>query len=416
MGTLRTIQLHEGVAQMYGRLVEVDKIVLDETTQTSWIQLMPLGSYSHPLFGDLNITPEKVKNIVRNFELNVRETDLDIDYDHKATDGRAAGWIREVQDRGSSGLWGLIEWTAPAFRALRDKEYKYFSPEYTDEWEHPKTGVVHKDVLFGGAITNRPFLKDILPINLSEFPEVVRDNEGGSRMDPKKLRQLLGLKEDATDDEVQAAIDAGIAKAEATSETGSGEGGNEPPEGGGASTETPPAGTETPANEPVTVSASEQAALVQLAETNPAVKALLASQEAQGKQIEELAATAKLSEIKAKFTGFDTGKLTLSPTQRTIAQKLAIKLSDTDTATFFELLTDIVTNGVVELGERGGGRTDPTAANATLAQTFEAAVDKSIQLSEGKLDYITAVEQAALADPAGYEAYRASVMTTGQEG
>ena len=49
-----------------------------------------------------------------------------------------------------------------------NKEWKYFSLEWDDVWEHPD-GIVYEDVVMGGALTNRPVAKNIMPINFSEI-------------------------------------------------------------------------------------------------------------------------------------------------------------------------------------------------------------------------------------------------------
>jgi hypothetical protein len=70
-------------------------------------------------------------------------------------------------------------------------------------------------VLLGGGLTNRPFLKDLLPVNLSEvFTE--EESEQSEKQDNKeeesvneflkKLQKQLGLPESATEDQILAAM------------------------------------------------------------------------------------------------------------------------------------------------------------------------------------------------------------------
>ena len=121
-----------------------------DAAASSWIQAMPLGKYSHPVYGEINITPEKVARFADNVNRKVRGTDLDIDYDHKEYNGEAAGWVKQAEPR-TDGLWILVEWTAKAWEAIKSKAYRYFSPEFDDEWSNPKTGEKYTDVLFGGG-------------------------------------------------------------------------------------------------------------------------------------------------------------------------------------------------------------------------------------------------------------------------
>src|SRR6478752_4132072 len=194
-------------------LVDISKIKFDETAgKGTWIQAMPYNKYQHPVYGEIDLNPERGARFVANVKANVRGQDLDIDYDHKEKDGKAAGWVHDAETR-SDGVYLNVEWTPPALQAIKNKEYRYFSPEFDDEWTDPRDSITYKDVLFGGALTNRPFLKGILPINLSEvFADVSKSNEGGSDMvlTPERLKsyqERLGLGADATEEDVFKALD-----------------------------------------------------------------------------------------------------------------------------------------------------------------------------------------------------------------
>ena len=77
--------------------------------------------------------------------------------------------LREAQPDGTpAGLWGLIRWTPLGVQLLREQTYRYFSPEFTDTWTDPQSGREFHDVLVGGGLTNRPFLKELTPVQLSE--------------------------------------------------------------------------------------------------------------------------------------------------------------------------------------------------------------------------------------------------------
>jgi hypothetical protein len=95
-----------------GYLVDLRGLSFDDATDTStWIQAMTVGEYEHPVHGNIKITPERIQRFAANVNNRVRETDLDIDYDHKAYGGEAAGWVRQAEAR-EDGLWVLVEWTS----------------------------------------------------------------------------------------------------------------------------------------------------------------------------------------------------------------------------------------------------------------------------------------------------------------
>ena len=384
-------------AKRFGYVTDVGDIKFDDATLSSWIQLMPLGSYKHVMHGQIDITPEKVQKFEDNFRKNVRGITLDVDYDHKAHDGKAAGWIQDIQNRGFDGLWGLVKWTQPAYQSLKAGEYKYFSPEFQDEWEHPQSAQTFENVLFGGAITNRPFLKDIQPINLHE---VIRASEGGPVVDPKKLRQMLGLKDDATDDEVEEAL-AKVATASAGETTLTTPPPPTPPPAqspgesapGSGDSGTPPAPA--PAKEPVL--ASEGAAQVkQLTETVAAMQ----------KQLDEQNAARRLSEVKLGFTQMTEGKkFALAPAVVNKAQQLTVQLSEDKGNAFMGLLKEILDGGLIELGERGG-RPNPASGNADPRTMLDTLVTKKLTESQGKLQYVDALELVYAENPSLYESYR----------
>lgn len=120
------------------------------------------------------ISESDLAAIARN--LNARE--VPIDYNHLSAMGngtpeqsKAAGWLKgpasiERFDDRRKALWAWAEFTPACLKALRDREFRYFSPEihWADKDERGKpTGTR----LAAGAIVNRPFLKDLPPITIS---------------------------------------------------------------------------------------------------------------------------------------------------------------------------------------------------------------------------------------------------------
>jgi phage I-like protein len=150
--------------------IDLSDVQLAEGDLT-WLHTMNFGTYQHPKWGSIEFNAERLQRFAQNVKNKVRGIDLDIDYDHKEDPAKgkmAAGWIKDAEVRGN-GLWIAVEWTPEGWKSVQDKEYRYLSPEYQDEWKHNGTGETHRDVLFGAALTNRPFLKDLLPITMAEI-------------------------------------------------------------------------------------------------------------------------------------------------------------------------------------------------------------------------------------------------------
>lgn len=370
----------------YTFAIDLTGIKFDENDETvTWLQAMPLGKFQHPMHGLIDVTPEKIQELADNANAGVRGQDLDIDYDHKAKTTEAAGWIKGAQAR-SDGLWVGVKWTQSALAKLKEGAYRYFSPEFTDQWTNPATQKTHKNVLFGGALTNRPFLKGILPINLSE----VIPNESGERM-LEELRKLLGLPDTATEAEILAAA-----------QTKMGDG------------ETPPAGTEpAPGTEPTAEPEPEPA---------PAPEAVAASEQIKrmSEEIDLLKAANRLSAVTVKLSEVNVAKpgrkFALTPAGAETLKALALDApNETYSDRLFQFAEEVLSKGIVELGERGKGHT--TSENGTSATIrFSEAVAK--HAADNKVDYATAASVVAASEPELYDEYRneAYVRTRGEEG
>jgi phage I-like protein len=372
-----------------GYLIDLNSIKLDdEANMTSWLQAFPYGKYDHPVYGEIDMSPDKAARMQKNFDDNVRGTDLDIDYDHKAHDSVAAGWIRKAEAR-SNGLWIMVEWTKKAWDHIKAKEYKYFSPEFHDEWKHPKTGQVFKDILFGGGITNRPFLKDILPINMSELGMPSERPQEGKGMDPKELRKLLGLPEDATDEVVNTALAERLAAKEEPKEE--------------KKEEKTPAELEAEKRaEAIAASEGLPKEVIQLAESNPAIKALVDHVTALGTQLSATQGALRLSEVASTVKELSEGSNALPAV---VQEDLTKLLSESDVKAaerFTTILKQIQGVGLVKLGETAyTGKAGEGEEDA--AKKFAEEIAK-VMLSD-KLDYAAAAERVASLQPQLYAEY-----------
>ena len=145
----------------------------DVETTKDFFKVLPVGTYQHPKYGELSFTNERINRFADNINQRVRGIDIDVDYDHKndvSKGSKAAGWIRQAKAVDDQGLFVQIDFTESANGEIQDGEWRYFSPEFVDEWTDTH-GKAYQDVLMGAALTNRPFLKDLKPINFSEVYE-----------------------------------------------------------------------------------------------------------------------------------------------------------------------------------------------------------------------------------------------------
>ena len=392
----------------FGNLIDLRGLQFEDAGNgnfSKWIQAMPLGKYMHPMHGVIDITPERVARFADNVNKGVRGQALDIDYDHKQHNGKAAGWVQKAEAR-PDGLWILVEWVKEAWDDIKSGAYRYFSPEFVDEWVHPASQSKFNDVLFGGGITNRPFLKGILPINLSEILAESESETNESNLmftDEQRAALLakLGLAEDADDQTIlMALITAATGGGEqppveqATDETVSSENND------GTAVQPEPGQSQAPTS--VTVKFSED--IVKLAESNPAIKALMDTVEANNKQLREIQNTSTVNAIVKKFA--EKGLALPATALNALTQTIQLSEDDRVTGAVIQMLGKIAEAGLIELGEsdvstpnlhRAGGKVDYTK------QLSEAA---SKLAKEQGISFGDAMVQVAMENPEAYESHR----------
>lgn len=137
-------------------------------TQNPDVQVLRVGKFNHPKYGEFEITPLVLQEMKENYDNKIRGVDIAFDYFHDS-DKEASGWPTELylSDNGNS-LWAKVDWTPLARKKLAEREIRYFSPDFAFKWQDPETGVTYKNVLFGGGLTNRPFVKDMAAIVAAE--------------------------------------------------------------------------------------------------------------------------------------------------------------------------------------------------------------------------------------------------------
>ena len=372
------------------------KFSFDDSSRTSWIQAFPVGTYDHAQYGELIFNQTFFKEIIKNFYANVRGIEPDIDYDHKAHESTAAGWVKDIQDRGPEGVWLKVEWTPRAYQALKDGEYKYFSPEF-GAWENPKTHVVYTDVLLGGGITNRPFLKELAPVNLTELSSAENNNNKGESMKEllKKLSAALGVnlsEDDSADEQTVLTAIQEVLK-----------------QNGDLGTEV--ATLKTTLSEKEKENDGEDAELAKLAEKNPLVKKMLADREADQKRLSDLEQSYRLSEASKQLGEIKVKNQILPPVFVNKASALLAIMPKALSEEMTKVLTELVTVGLVQLGEVGssGGSNrkelneDPTKMTEGSYKKFNDAVQEI--MAKDKVDFVSAAKTVGRTNPGLWDEY-----------
>jgi len=363
-----------------------------------WIHAMRPGTYHHPVYGKLEFDSERLNRFAQSVNDKVRGIDLDIDYDHKKQDGKAAGWIKNAQVK-ADGLHLQVELTDPAKEAIQRKEYRYFSPEFTFEWTNPETKIKHRDVIAGGGLTNRPFLKNLNPLKLHEE----------WKMDLEKLiREKFSLAEDADVSKFLNELDPKSLDGKKLSEIATIKDADD-----GTKTITVQGAEGELKVEPVKLEEKkgDDEQLKQLAETNPAIKKMLEDREADSKRLHDLEVANTLSEVTMKLSEVDdsSDKRSLAPSVREKTRDLLVKLDEDKRSEVYNILTEIVKGGIVELGEKGRSTTTPNDDGKSVTARLDEKVAEK-RKADDKLSYADAVSMIFSEHPELAEEYDREVM------
>jgi len=151
------------------------------------VELLKAGRYEYEGFFSrslLTIDKTLFDSLKKNFDASIRKTKLAVDYGHD-NGGPAAGWVEGVElAEDGSAFFILVDWTPEGKRALADREYCYISAEFHQNYRDNETGKLHGPTLFGAGLTNRPFIKGMKPVELSD------DARKGETMTQEEIKAL----------------------------------------------------------------------------------------------------------------------------------------------------------------------------------------------------------------------------------
>jgi len=182
-------------------------LVIKNNEHGEKVKYVPVGVFPLHPDGAHELTREKLEEMVANLE-----SDIMVDLGHEGLFNASApayGWIDsesfEVRD---DGLYGNYpELTPDAEELVRNRKYRFLSPAYELE-SRDKTGRDLGAKLWPISLTNTPYFnKEIDALRNSD----IKPKEDDKMDYTKEFKAKLGLKEDATDEEVEAKMDEGVA-------------------------------------------------------------------------------------------------------------------------------------------------------------------------------------------------------------
>jgi phage I-like protein len=143
----------------------------DFVQNVSEIDVLMAGKYNSTRYGEFEITPDQLDEMVQEFHNTGAAGRRQVDFDHRANDkgdSRAAGWIQGLRRDGSK-LKAAVEWTELGVDAIKKKVYRFQSAEYAPAKRSKTDGsVAEGHWLRGLTLTNRPFIEGMDPVTLSD--------------------------------------------------------------------------------------------------------------------------------------------------------------------------------------------------------------------------------------------------------
>ena len=171
------------------------------------IQILRAGKFFHD-GQEIEVSEKDLLNMVKNFAEKVRGIDLMIDFSHNS-EGEAAGWIKElVLSEDKKELWANVEWTPTGKTSLDNKAFKYISADFSFAYKDNETLKNYGPTLFGAGLTNRPVVKQMEPIVLSEIKIINPNKDKTMYGDARELEEEKKMQEEMSLEDAMRMIQA----------------------------------------------------------------------------------------------------------------------------------------------------------------------------------------------------------------
>lgn len=168
MGRMQVYRLSDGPREGVKRFLgdRVDARQLAEDRKTAVVTITRTGRFFDPRYGEFEISRDMLLSMVRNFEANVYGQKIALDVAHRPQEG-AAGFFKRLFLDGNK-LRGEVEFTAYGLEAVQKRGCIYLSAEFADNYRDNEQRKEHGPTLLGAALTPRPVIKRLDPVQLSE--------------------------------------------------------------------------------------------------------------------------------------------------------------------------------------------------------------------------------------------------------
>lgn len=411
------------------RLFGDDKISFSEAPEE--IHVVPVGEWNHPMYGEMKITQDDIAEFVENFNKGIRK-DLPITagHDNGMSGGElpAVGWFVELIHRGGNGLYAAVKWTEEGMKLLREGAFKYFSPEFYEDYEDPESRQRFKHVLVGGALTNSPYFKELDAVASFSEPTIINQFNESKNMNLKEIlakdittltdeekvfirenaselddaqkeshKEILEANDDGSDDGDDSGDGSDDGNDDGGSDDGKGDEGADDgaddgsDDGSDAGDGGDEGGEKKASDKKVLINASELKIL-----TDKANKGNKAFNDLDAMKVEKVVSTMVFSETNASGH--------ILPKQKDAVVKFMSELNQKQRDQFTNIVNNMPKMELfTEVGDGGGG------ATTDVSKEVETAVQSKIKASEGKLEYAEALKQVMSENPDLEKRYTESV-------
>ena len=131
-----------------------------------WHNVLPIKKFYDPRYGEVNITPELVKQMAKNFEKKIPHYRPSLFMGHDG-DRKAYGEVQKLEAR-DDGLWAYVVLDSEGKKLVKGKKFKYLSAEFVEHYMDKETGEDAGAVFLGVALTNQPAHPSMTPITVFE--------------------------------------------------------------------------------------------------------------------------------------------------------------------------------------------------------------------------------------------------------
>ncbi len=146
-------------------------------SETSFIyNILPVGEFYDKRYGRVSITDAKIKQMAENFgKCPAYEVPVKIGHSDGA---KSPGKVIGVQAK-DNGLEITMLVDNDTAKAINDKQYRYMSAEFDEDYHDKKTGEKVGAVLLGAALINQPGHPYVAPLVLADYvtPNETNENE-----------------------------------------------------------------------------------------------------------------------------------------------------------------------------------------------------------------------------------------------